>query len=92
MALSVAFGVHTRSSRSITTQNTSRLALAKVARESQQIHDVLDIETERGKFTKLMNAFREALVHDLDADGFADMYRRRLRTTSLGAHRQPNVT
>src|SRR5262249_52971253 len=27
-----------------------------------------------GPLTSLMNAFREALVHDLDADGFADTY------------------
>ena len=27
-----------------------------------------------GPLTKLMKAFQEALVHDLDADGFADMY------------------
>ena len=36
--------------------------------------DRLAIETENGPVTKLMKAFQEALVHDLDADGFADMY------------------
>ena len=34
----------------------------------------LAIETEFGPLTKLMKAFRTALVHDLDEAGFADMY------------------
>ena len=34
----------------------------------------LAIETDCGSLTKLMTGFKEALVHDLDADGFADMY------------------
>src|SRR5208337_2754988 len=38
------------------------------------IKAALAIETEAGALTKLMKAFQEALVHDLDADGFADMY------------------
>ena len=32
------------------------------------------IESETGPLTKLMKAFQTALVHDLDAAGFADMY------------------
>jgi hypothetical protein len=50
-----------------------RLAqLARIIRE--RIRRVLEIETEKGPVTGLMNAFREALVHDLDDEGFADMY------------------
>lgn len=39
-----------------------------------RIKSALAIETERGPLTKLMKAFQTWLVHDLDADGFADMY------------------
>jgi hypothetical protein len=50
-----------------------RLAeLARVVRD--RIRTALAIETETGPLTKLMKAFQEALVHDLDADSFADMY------------------
>jgi predicted helicase len=50
-----------------------RLAdLAKAIRD--RINTALAIETETGPLTQLMKVFKEALVHDLDADGFADMY------------------
>lgn len=39
-----------------------------------RIQTALAIETEAGQLTKLMKAFQAALVHDLDARGFADMY------------------
>ncbi len=49
-----------------------RLAeLAKVTRD--RIHGALEIESERGRITRLMKAFSKTLVHDLDAEGFADM-------------------
>ena len=58
--------------------NTSRelsTRLAELARALRnRIRTALDIESESGPLTKLMKAFRESLVHDLDADGFADMY------------------
>ena len=47
-------------------------ALARVIRD--RIKAALAIETETGPLTKLMKAFREALIHDLDAEGFSDMY------------------
>jgi hypothetical protein len=47
-------------------------ALARVIRD--RIKTVLAIESENGPVTKLMTAFREALVHDLRSDDFADMY------------------
>ena len=38
-----------------------------------RIQGALEIESERGRITRLMKAFSKTLVHDLDADGFADM-------------------
>ena len=53
-------------------QLSVRLAeLAKVTRD--RIQGALEIENESGRITRLMKAFSETLVHDLDADGFADM-------------------
>lgn len=54
-------------------QLSIRLAdLARVIRD--RIKTALAIETDNGPLTKLMKAFQTVLVHDLDADGFADMY------------------
>ena len=50
----------------------SLAALARAIRD--RIGTALAIENESGPLTKLMEAFRTALVHDLDAAGFADMY------------------
>jgi predicted helicase len=59
----------------ITTSKLLAERLAELARAIRnRINTVLSVETEVGPVTKLMKAFREALVHDLDADGFADMY------------------
>jgi SOS-response transcriptional repressor LexA len=59
----------------ITTSKELSLRLAELARA---IHDrivtALKVENEKGPLTKLMGAFRDALVHDLKPDGFADMY------------------
>ena len=61
--------------RSSPRPETLSVRLAELAREIRdRIKAALAIETERGPLTKLMTAFREALVHDLDVDGFADMY------------------
>ena len=58
--------------------NTSRvlaIKLAELARAIRaRINTVLAIETEDGPVTKLMIAFRETLIHNLDEDSFADMY------------------
>jgi hypothetical protein len=58
--------------------NTSKqlsIALAKLATNiRKRINTALKVETERGPLTKLMNAFRESLLHDLKPDDFADMY------------------
>ena len=77
--------------------------LARAIRD--RIMTVLAVETEHGPLTELMRAFRTALVHDLDTDGFADMYAQtiaygllsarvvdpRSKTTDdLGAHMRAN--
>ena len=59
----------------ITTSKELSIRLAELARAIRdRIKTALAIETDNGPLTKLMKAFQEALVHDLDADGFADMY------------------
>jgi hypothetical protein len=59
----------------ITTSKDLSIRLAALARSIRgRIKTALAIETDKGPLTMLMKAFREALVHDLDADGFADMY------------------
>ena len=59
----------------ITTSKVLAVRLAELARAIRdRIRTVLSIETKNGPVTKLMKAFQEALIHDLDAGGFADMY------------------
>ena len=40
----------------------------------KRVNKVLAVESESGPLRKLMTAFREALIHDLKEDDFADMY------------------
>lgn len=40
----------------------------------KRVNKVLSIESEQGTLRKLMGAFREALIHDLSEDDFADTY------------------
>lgn len=59
----------------VTTSKELSVRLAKLAHNIRsRIGAALAIETEQGPLTQLMKAFKESLVHDLDADGFADMY------------------
>lgn len=59
----------------ITTSKDLAVRLAELARAiHDRIRTVLAIETEKGPVTKLMKAFQEALIHDLSADEFSDMY------------------
>jgi predicted helicase len=59
----------------VTTSQQLSVRLAELARAIRaRIKAALAIETEAGPLTKLMKGFQEALIHDLDADGFADMY------------------
>ena len=59
----------------ITTSRELSVRLAALARTIRdRITTALAIETKRGPLNTLMKAFQTTLVHDLDADGFADMY------------------
>ncbi|RQH06890.1 type ISP restriction/modification enzyme [Bradyrhizobium sp. RP6] len=59
----------------VVTSRELSIRLAELARAIRdRIGTALAIETDKGPLTKLMKAFREALVHDLDPRGFADMY------------------
>ena len=59
----------------LTTSRELSVRLAELARTIRdRIKTAIAIETQRGPLKKLMKAFQAALVHDLDADGFADMY------------------
>ena len=59
----------------IETSRDLSVRLAELARGIRdRIKTALAIETDRGALTKLLKAFQESLVHDLDAEGFADMY------------------
>ena len=70
--------------------NTSRklsIELAKLARSIRdRIKTVLEIETENGPVYKLMTAFKEALIEDIDPDSFADMYAQTISYGLLSAH------
>ncbi len=51
------------------------LLLAQLAaRIRKRAENVLAIESEKGPLRSMAKAFREALIHDLDDAGFADMY------------------
>jgi len=59
----------------VTTSKELSIRLAKLAGDIRdRITAALGIETERGPLTKLMKAFKTALISTLDAAGFADMY------------------
>lgn len=59
----------------ITTSERLSIRLAQLARAVRnRITTALVIETDKGPLTNLMKAFQSALMHDLDAEGFADMY------------------
>jgi len=58
--------------------NTSRelsIRLAELARNIRvRCNAALVLETEKGPLRTLMSSFKQALIHDLDEDDFADMY------------------
>jgi hypothetical protein len=57
---------------------TSKELAIRLAGLAQQIrkraNSILSIETESGPLKRLMAGFKEALIHDLTEDSFADMY------------------
>ena len=59
----------------ITTSRDLAVRMAELATAiRKRVNRVLAVESENGALRKLMTAFREALIHDLSADDFADMY------------------
>ena len=59
----------------VTTSRDLSVRLAKLARAIRnRIRAVLVIETAEGPVTKLLKAFQQTLLHDLDSEGFSDMY------------------
>ena len=59
----------------ITTSKDLSIRLAELATEiRKRVNTVLSVETDKGPLRKLMTAFKEALIHDLSEDDFADMY------------------
>ncbi len=59
----------------ITTAKRLAERLADLARETRKkANSALAIESSTGPLRTLMDAFKKALIHDLDEDGFADMY------------------
>jgi len=59
----------------VTTAKEMASRLAELARSIRgAIREVLAVESENGPLTKIMDAFRESLVHDLDPEQFADTY------------------
>src|SRR5204863_8091739 len=70
-----SFAIELRRREVITTSKVLAERLAVLARAIRdRVKTVLAVETADGPVTKLMEAFREALIHDLDVDDFADMY------------------
>jgi hypothetical protein len=59
----------------IKTSQHLAIRLAELARSiRKRANSVLTIESEKGALRKMHAAFKEALIHDLSADDFADMY------------------
>ncbi|HUY32783.1 MAG TPA: hypothetical protein VMV69_08370 [Pirellulales bacterium] len=59
----------------IATSKDLALELAELAsRIRRKVNAALKVESEHGKLRKLMTAFQQSLIHDLDEDDFADMY------------------
>ncbi|MFH1418769.1 MAG: type ISP restriction/modification enzyme [Planctomycetota bacterium] len=58
--------------------NTSKALAVRMAQLASAIRKranrVLTVESEKGPLRKLMTTFKEALIHDLSDDDFADMY------------------
>lgn len=75
-----------RHREAITTAKDLAIRLAALARAIRdRISTALAIENERGPLTKLLKAFQSALMHDLEAAGFADMYAQTLAYGLLSA-------
>lgn len=59
----------------ITTSKDLAVRLAALASEIRaRANQVLSAETDDGPMRTMLEAFRKSLIHDLDEDGFADMF------------------
>jgi type I restriction-modification system DNA methylase subunit len=59
----------------ISSSRALSIRLAELARAIRdRIRTAISIETDEGPLTRLWGGFREALIHDLDPNGFSDMY------------------
>jgi predicted helicase len=69
-------GAFTGSTReAITTSDQLAKAMAKIAKNIRdRVLEVLSVERKNGPVHKLFDTFRTGLVHDMTAQGFADMY------------------
>ena len=75
LARGLALGLHPAPPRGHHHLKDLSIRLAELARAIRdRIKTALAIETEDGPLTQADEGVPEALVHDLDADGFADMY------------------
>lgn len=65
----------------ITTSKELAVRLAALAGDIRaRANQLLEAETETGPMRTMLEAFRKNLIHDLDEDGFADMFARRFAT------------
>ena len=59
----------------ITTSKELAVRLAALAGDIRaRANQLLDAETDKGPMRTMLEAFRKNLIHDLDEDGFADMF------------------
>lgn len=59
----------------ITTAQELAVTLAHLAKRIRdRVNTILSVESDKGPFRQLYEAFREALIHDLQEDDFSDMY------------------
>lgn len=74
----------------IMTSKHLAIRLAELARSiRKRVNNVLAVESDQGPLRKMHAAFKEALIHDLSTDDFADMY---AQTISYGLFYGANLS
>lgn len=75
-----------RLNEAIRTSKDLALKLAGLATEIRaRANELLAAETDRGPMRAMLKAFRKNLIHDLDEDGFADMFAQTIAYGMLAA-------
>ncbi|MGO7572804.1 type ISP restriction/modification enzyme [Rhizobium ruizarguesonis] len=75
-----------RLNEAIRTSKDLALKLAGLATEIRaRANELLGAETDRGPMRTMLEAFRKNLIHDLDEDGFADMFAQTIAYGMLAA-------